>query len=124
MSSKEKDEGELLERIFHEPSRLAIMSALCAAEKGMSFGELKEACDLTDGNLNRHLAVLSDADVVRIEKAFVDARPRTTIILTKTGLSRFMEYLDALTDVLKKARSAIPAEKRKPFVALRRTAEA
>ena len=124
MSPKEKDEGELLERIFHEPSRLAIMSALCAAEKGMSFGELKEACDLTDGNLNRHLAVLSDADVVRIEKAFVDARPRTTIILTKTGLSRFMEYLDALTDVLKKARNAIPAEKRKPFVALRRTAEA
>ena len=124
MSPKEKDEGELLERIFHEPSRLAIMSALCAAEKGMSFGELKEACDLTDGNLNRHLAVLSEAGTVRIEKTFVDARPRTTVILTKTGLARFMEYLDALTDVLKKARNAIPAEKRKQFVPLRRTAEA
>ena len=124
MSPKEKDEGELLERIFHEPSRLAIMSALCAAEKGMSFGELKEACDLTDGNLNRHLAVLSEAGTVRIEKTFVDARPRTTVILTKAGLARFMEYLDALTDVLKKARNAIPAEKRKQFVPLRRTAEA
>ncbi len=124
MSPKEKDDGELLERIFHEPSRLAIMSALCAAEKGMTFGELKETCDLTDGNLNRHLAVLSEAGAVRIEKAFVDARPRTTVLLTKTGLARFMEYLDALTDVLKKARSAIPVEKRKQAVLLRRTAEA
>ena len=124
MSPKEKDDGELLERIFHEPSRLAIMSTLCAAEKGMTFGELKETCDLTDGNLNRHLAVLSEAGAVRIEKAFVDARPRTTVLLTKTGLARFMEYLDALTDVLKKARSAIPVEKRKQAVLLRRTAEA
>ncbi|MFH0909787.1 MAG: transcriptional regulator [bacterium] len=124
MSPREKDDGELLERIFHEPSRLAIMSELCAAEEGMRFGELKEACDLTDGNLNRHLAVLSEAGVVRIEKAFIDARPRTTVLLTEAGLARFMEYLDALSDVLKKARNASPPEKRKQLIPLRRPAEA
>ena len=46
---------EALERIFHEPSRMAIMSALCAADGGLTFNELKERCALTDGNLNRHL---------------------------------------------------------------------
>ena len=43
-----------LERIFHEPNRLAIMSTLCAADEGLAFTDLRDACGLTDGNLNRH----------------------------------------------------------------------
>ena len=50
-----------LTRVFHEPSRLAIMSALCAAASGLSFNELKAACDLTDGNQSRHLKTLGDS---------------------------------------------------------------
>ena len=52
---------EALERIFHEPSRLAIMSELCAVHQGLAFNELKERCGLTDGNLSRHLAALEKA---------------------------------------------------------------
>jgi len=103
---------EALEKIFHEPNRLAIMSAVCAADKGLSFIELKEACDLTDGNLNRHLKVLEDAGVVRIEKKFVDAKPRTTVLISGKGLDRFNEYLSALSEVLKKAKNSIPDEKK------------
>ena len=113
---KDENPYELLERIFHEPNRLAIMSALCAEDKGLSFTELKETCDLTDGNLNRHLQVLRDAKAVVVKKAFVDERPRTTVRLSPSGLDRFSEYLAALEDVLAKARKAIPAEKRNTFV--------
>jgi len=100
---------EALEKIFHEPNRLAILSALGGAEQGLSFGELKTLCRLTDGNLNRHLAVLEETGVIRIDKAFVDRKPRTTVHLTKQGLKRFNEYLEALTVVLETAKKGLPA---------------
>jgi len=102
---------EVLEKIFHEPSRLAIMSALCAAESGLSFVALRDTCRLSDGNLNRHLKVLEEAKVVRIHKRFVKNKPLTTVQITKTGLRRFQEYLAALTQVLEEAKRALPAEK-------------
>jgi hypothetical protein len=71
---------------------------------------LKEACSLTDGNLNRHLKVLDEAGAVRIRKAFVDSKPRTTIGLSKEGLERFSEYLSALSEVLRKAKKSLPEE--------------
>jgi DNA-binding transcriptional ArsR family regulator len=114
-----------LEKIFHEPNRLAIMSALCAAgEDGVTFNDLKKACSLTDGNLNRHLKVLEEAGVVRIDKAFVDSKPRTTASLSKQGLDRFGEYLAALNEVLQKAKKALPEETRKSLVLLGKTARA
>jgi DNA-binding transcriptional ArsR family regulator len=104
---------EALEKIFHEPNRLAIMSAVCAADNGMTFNELKDACGLTDGNLNRHLKVLEEARAVKIEKAFFDNKPRTTVRISESGMNRFVEYLSALNEVLNKARTAIPAEQRR-----------
>jgi DNA-binding transcriptional ArsR family regulator len=115
---------EALEKLFHEPGRLAIMSALCAADGGRSFAELKEECGLTDGNLNRHLKVLDEAGAVRIEKKFVGTKPRTTVYLSSKGLRRFNEYLEALAEVLQKARKAIPKEAPDATVPLGRTARA
>lgn len=101
-----------LERIFHEPARLAIMSVLCAAgDEGCTFNALKSDCQLTDGNLNRHLNVLEESGVIRVRKAFVEAKPRTTVHLSKAGVERFQEYLDALNEVLLVARRALPVEK-------------
>lgn len=104
---------EALERIFHSPGRTAIMAAVCAAgRKGMTFGELKEACNLTDGNLNAHLGALSEHGAVRMKKEFVGVKPRTTVFVTKTGLDGFTGYLDALQLVLRTARaSLVPARK-------------
>ncbi len=103
---------QALEKIFHEPNRLAIMSALCAADKGLTFSELKAECALTDGNLNRHLKVLKESKVVRIAKAFVADKPRTTVFITAKGLDRFNEYLEALASVIEQAREALPASKK------------
>ena len=113
MSMKTTDNPfDALERIFHEPNRLAIMSHLCAAESETSFSELRDACHLTDGNLNRHLKVLEEAGAIKIKKSFVDDKPRTSIVISKTGLDQFSNYLNALSDVLVRATQALPAEKR------------
>jgi DNA-binding MarR family transcriptional regulator len=99
--------ADSLERIFHEPNRMAILSVLCAARGGLPFTELRDRCGLTDGNLNRHVKTLEEAGIVRCTKAFVDGKPRTTVTLTASGARRFQAYLDELTEVLKQAKSAM-----------------
>lgn len=100
-----------LEKLFHEPARLAIMSALCTADQGMTFIELKNQCALTDGNLNRHLKVLKESEAVLVTKEFVNDKPRTTVSISPKGLDRFNDYLEALTEVMQQAREALPKEK-------------
>jgi len=125
MSKNDDKQADPLERIFHEPNRLAIMSALCAADKGLAFSDLRDQCGLTDGNLSRHLQALREAEAVDITKTFVGAKPRTTVQLSGSGLRRFSEYLAALEEVLRKARQAIPREKRQAAaVPFARTAKA
>ena len=106
------DPYDALDRVFHEPSRLAIVSALCAADEGVAFTELRDACRLTDGNLNRHVKTLEGEGIVRCTKAFVNNKPRTTVMLTASGTQRFQAYLDTLTAVLKQAKTAMAAEKK------------
>lgn len=110
--SKDPNPFQALEKIFHEPNRLAIMSALCAATGGLTFSELKSECSLTDGNLNRHLKVLKESKVVRIEKKFVDDKPRTTVFISAKGLDRFNDYLEILADIMKQTRAALPKQKK------------
>jgi DNA-binding transcriptional ArsR family regulator len=119
MSRFDSARYEALERIFHEPNRLAIMSNLCAADDGMNFTDLRNTCNMTDGNLNRHLKVLEESKAIKIDKQFVDNKPRTTIRLSSTGLTRFNEYLSALSDVLKQAQSTMPATVRSKTRSLR-----
>lgn len=101
-----------LHRIFHEPKRLAIMSALAGAEDGVSFNELKETCDLTDGNLNRHLKVLADEKVIRTRRIMVDDRPCSMVNLTANGRKRFISYLESLEEVLKQAADNLAVEEK------------
>ena len=104
---KDKNPYVALERVFHEPNRLAIMSTLGGAVEGLSFGELKDQCNLTDGNLSRHLKTLVEADAIRLDKRFVGSRPRTTVYLTHAGRDGFVAYLKALEEVLQVAAEAM-----------------
>lgn len=101
-----------LERIFHEPSRLAIVSVLCREADGVAFGELKKELGLTDGNLSRHIHALEEAGIVHQDKRFVGVRPRTTIFLTDRGLDQFTAYLEALEQVLARATQAVAPERK------------
>jgi DNA-binding transcriptional ArsR family regulator len=104
---------EELEKMFHEPSRMALMSHLCGARGGLSFNELKEACRMTDGNLSRHLKALETGKAVKIEKSFVGAKPRTTVFVTREGREGFLKYLDVLEQVLKQAALRAKPEKQR-----------
>lgn len=108
--SEPENPYDSLSRIFHEPKRLAIVSALSGVSDGLTFGDLKTMCELTDGNLSRHLKALEDYGAVSIDKVFVSGKPRTTVSLSEQGRKDFLTYLVALEDVLKKAAEAIGAE--------------
>jgi predicted ArsR family transcriptional regulator len=90
-----------LERIFHERGRLAICTSLIAHPDGLTFTELQAACDLTDGNLNRHLHALAEVGVVKTEKQRANGRPSTLYRITKRGGQRFLAYVDELESVVR-----------------------
>ena len=95
-----------LERVIHEKARLSLLTSLAAHPEGLAFPVLRRLCNLTDGNLNRHLQVLKDEALVEVEKAFVADRPQTTCRLTAAGRRRYLAYLDELERVLRDARGA------------------
>jgi DNA-binding MarR family transcriptional regulator len=99
-----------IRQVFHEPNRMAILSALLRSERGLAFGEIKAACELTDGNLSRHLRALENMKVIRLAKSFVDRKPRTTVSVTARGREQFLRYLDALESALKTAQAATEQE--------------
>ncbi len=90
-----------LERIFHERGRLAICTCLIAHSDGLTFTELQAACDLTDGNLNRHVHALADLGIVTTEKQRGSGRPVTLYRITKRGRKRFLAYVDELESVVR-----------------------
>jgi DNA-binding transcriptional ArsR family regulator len=71
----------LLDRLIHEPARLAILSVLSAV-KAADFVFLQRTTGLTKGNLSSHLTKLEEAGLVRIEKTFVRKKPNTSVALT------------------------------------------
>ncbi len=92
-----------LDRAIHEKARLGILTSLVAHPKGLLFADLKELCSLTDGNLNRHLAVLEEERLVVATRAAQRGRPQTIIALTPQGRRRFEQYLNVLEQVLSDA---------------------
>jgi DNA-binding MarR family transcriptional regulator len=93
-----------LDRILHEKARLGIMTSLADHKNGLSFGELKELCSLTDGNLSRHVQILEEANMVLVTKGYEGRRPLTTCALTDNGRAAFDDYLDVLEQVLLRAK--------------------
>lgn len=94
---------EGLDRVIHEKARLGILTSLITHPKGLAFGDLKQLCGLTDGNLSRHLKALSDAGFVIIEKGYENNRPHTFCKLSSEGKKRFIEYVGVLDKVVKDA---------------------
>ena len=94
---------EGLDRVMHEKARLGILASLAAHADGLLFNDLKQLCSLTDGNLSRHLAVLSEAGLVETWKGVSGARPQTMYRLTVGGRQRFTDYISVLEKVVSDA---------------------
>ena len=94
---------EGLDRVIHERARLSVLTSLLTHPKGVAFGDLKQLCSLTDGNLSRHLQVLEKAKMVEISKGLDHNRPLTVCRITASGRKRYLEYLATLEQVVRDA---------------------
>ena len=94
---------EGLDRVIHERARLSVLTSLITNPKGVTFGDLKQLCSLTDGNLSRHLRVLERAKMVEIAKGHDRNRPQTVCRITASGRKRYLEYLSTLEQVVRDA---------------------
>jgi len=87
-----------IDRLIHERLRLGIVSAL-AVHETLSFNELKEKLETTDGNLSVHARKLEEAKVIACVKSFDGRTPRTEYRLTAAGrksLERYLAHMEAL----------------------------
>ncbi len=92
-----------LDRLIHDRTRLAIVSAL-AAQSSMTFNDLKAATETSDGNLSVHARKLEDAGYVSCTKSFDGRMPSTEFGLTDAGRRALRKYLDHMEAIIKGAR--------------------
>ena len=91
----QRGEELVLDRLIHEPGRLAILTVLSSVTDA-DFVFLLRATGLTKGNLSSHLSKLEDAGLVSIEKRFVRKKPNTKVALTAEGRQRIAAHWDQL----------------------------
>ena len=88
-----------LNKAFENKVRLGVMAALMVNRK-VSFNELKELLELTDGNLASHLKALEKVEFISVNKSFVGRKPNTTYKITRIGKSAFETHLKALEKLI------------------------
>lgn len=91
-----------LDKLIHEPSRLALLTALSACESA-DFLSLQRLTGMSDGNLSVHLSKLEEAGLVNIQKQFVAKKPRTQLKITKKGLAAIQRHWEQLSTIKQNA---------------------
>jgi DNA-binding HxlR family transcriptional regulator len=92
-----------LDRLIHERMRLAIISAL-AVNESLTFNDLKELLQTTDGNLSVHARKLEEAEYITCNKYFDGRIPKTEYRLTATGRTALEHYLDHMEALIRAMR--------------------
>ena len=93
-----------LDQLMLDPTRLAIVSLLAAAEWA-EFGFVRDSVQLSDSALSKQVNTLSKNDYVEVRKGYVGKRPRTWLNLTDTGRNTLADHIAALQAIAEKARS-------------------
>jgi DNA-binding HxlR family transcriptional regulator len=94
-----------LDRVIHERTRLGIVSAL-AVNASLTFNELKELVQASDGNLSVHARKLEDAGYVQCTKSFAGRMPKTEYRLTAVGRRALEGYLDHMEALIRATRES------------------
>jgi DNA-binding HxlR family transcriptional regulator len=94
-----------LDRLIHERTRLAIVSAL-AVNESLTFNELKQLLRASDGNLSVHARKLEDAGYLGCSKSFDGRMPKTEYSLTAAGRRALEKYLDHMEALIRVTREA------------------
>lgn len=92
-----------LDRVIHEKGRMGIMSLL-AASADLSFTELRDTLQMTDGNVVSHIRTLQEAGYVAVAKSFQNNRPLTTCSLTVAGRKAFTGYIALLEQIVRQTK--------------------
>jgi len=87
-----------LDRIIHEPARLAILAVLSSAEE-VDFSFLQLATGLTKGNLSRQTSKLEEAGYIAIRKYYKGKIPATGYHITAQGRDAFACYWERLSTI-------------------------
>ncbi len=88
-----------LNKAFENKVRLGIMAGLMVNTK-LTFNELKELLELTDGNLASHLKALEKVEYVAVNKSFIGRKPNTSYKITTSGRKEFELHLQALENLI------------------------
>ena len=88
-----------LDDTVHQRVRLGILAVLTETKQA-DFAFVRDALDLTDGNLSRHIAVLEDAGLVTVDKRIEGRRTRTWVSATKAGRGALAEEIKALSALI------------------------
>lgn len=89
-----------LNKVFDNRIRLGVMSILVVNEE-ISFNDLKQMLEVTDGNLATHLLNLEENGYLKVKKGFVGKKTNTTYSITKAGEKAFSDHVSALEDMIK-----------------------
>jgi DNA-binding transcriptional ArsR family regulator len=93
-----------LDQLLLDPTRLAIVSLLAAAEWA-EFGFVRDSVRLTDSALSKQVATLSRGDYVEVRKGYVGKWPRTWLNLTDAGRDILADHVLALQAIVERARA-------------------
>jgi len=99
------EDARALDRIIHQPVRLAMVSALAVNDE-LSFSDLKGLLEVSDGNLSVHARKLEEAGYVACQKGFVGRSPRSVYRLTTEGrvcLERYLAHMEAVIGAVRGA---------------------
>jgi len=88
-----------LNKIIHEPARIAILCLLSSVESA-DFLFIMNQTGLTQGNLSFHLGKLESAGYIVIEKRFQNKRPNTLVRLSDTGRHEYRRYISSLREFI------------------------
>jgi DNA-binding MarR family transcriptional regulator len=89
-----------LNKVFDSRIRMGVMSVLLVNEL-ISFNDLKQLLELTDGNLASHLINLEENGYIKVHKGFIGRKTNTTYSITNTGEKAFKEHIGALENMIR-----------------------
>ena len=91
------------DRLIYERVRLGIMSALATNDE-LTFNELKQLFEVSDGNLGAHARKLEEAGYIACNKSFEARRPKSRYRITHVGRKALLRYLEHIEAVIKATR--------------------
>ncbi|SDC42339.1 Winged helix DNA-binding domain-containing protein [Geodermatophilus telluris] len=81
--------------VIHPPPRLQICGLLAAVDT-VEFAAVRDRVGVSDSVLSKHVKQLEEAGYVRVSKATVASRQRTSLSLTRAGRRAFDAHVAEL----------------------------